>query len=201
MINLWDQRFSRTSEFLYGEQPNVWIASALPSLAAGSKVLALADGEGRNSVWLAEQGYQVVNIDYSQVGLEKTQQLAQRRGVVVETRNEDLTSCILPIAHFDAVVSSFFHLPSLYQAVVWHNVINSLKIEGKLVVQVFSQAQLPLTSGGPKDSDLLYRLEDWQVILRSMHIETLEEIQVHLNEGELHQGVANVINIKSVKKE
>lgn len=199
MMNPWDQRFSRSSGYLYGEQPNAWIVSALPSLTKGARVLALADGEGRNSVWLAEQGYQVTNMDYSQIGLDKTKQLAAEHGVSVETLCVDLTSAVLPLSTFDAVVASFFHLPSAQQAAVWQNVIHSLKPQGHLVVQVFSQAQLSLSSGGPKDPDLLYRLEDWQVFLLPMQVEVLESTAVLLDEGELHQGVANVINIKSIK--
>lgn len=198
-INPWDQRFSRSSDYLYGEAPNAWIASALPALAKGSRVLALADGEGRNSVWLAEQGYRVVNIDYSQVGLEKTQVLAKKRGVEVDTVCADLTLYDMPEAQFDAVVASFFHLPRAQQALVWQKVIGAIKSTGFLVVQVFSTDQLPLNSGGPKDIDLLYRLEDWQHFLQSMRIEVLESVEIMLNEGELHQGVAKVINIKSVK--
>jgi SAM-dependent methyltransferase len=199
MSNPWNQRFSRSSAYLYGEKPNEWIATALPSLAQGARVLALADGEGRNAVWLAEQGYQVLNCDYSQVGLDKTKILAQQRSVSVETACVDLTSCALPVETFDAVVASFFHLPTAVQDSVWQNVIQSLKPNGFLVVQVFSIDQLPLNSGGPKDHDLLYRLEDWQQRLQSMTIEVLEAVETLLDEGELHQGVANVINIKSVK--
>jgi SAM-dependent methyltransferase len=199
MSNPWDQRFSRSSDYLYGEKPNAWIESALPVLPQGSRVLALADGEGRNSVWLAEQGYQVLNIDYSQIGLEKTKQLAQRRGVSVETQQADLTACALPSEHFDAVVSSFFHLPRVQQTDVWQNVIHSLKPQGYLVVQVFSIDQLPLNSGGPKDSELLYRLDDWKNMVQSMQVDILEAVETTLDEGKLHQGVAKVINIKSVK--
>jgi len=198
-MNPWDQRFSRSSDYLYGEQPNEWIVSALPKLPTGARVLALADGEGRNSVWLAEQGYDVTNIDYSHVGLEKTQQLALRRGVAVQTQHADLTVCCLPDAHFDAVVSSFFHLPRAQQANVWQSVISSLKPRGYLVVQVFSVDQLPLNSGGPKELALLYQLEDWKNMLQFMQVDILEAVETTLEEGKLHQGVAKVINIKSVK--
>jgi 2-polyprenyl-3-methyl-5-hydroxy-6-metoxy-1,4-benzoquinol methylase len=201
MTNPWDQRFSRSADYLYGETPNAWIASALPKLPVGAQVLALADGEGRNAVWLAEQGYAVLNCDYSQIGLAKTQQLAAQRGVVVATQHTDLTACTLPEAQFDAVVASFFHLPHVQQAQVWENVIKAIKPSGYLVVQVFSREQLPLNSGGPKDESLLYQLSDWQHFLRDMHVEILEATEVVLDEGELHQGVAKVINIKSVKKE
>jgi len=197
--NPWDQRFSRSSDYLYGEAPNAWIASAMPQLPQGSHVLALADGEGRNSVWLAEQGYRVVNIDYSQVGLEKTQVLAKKRGVDVDTVCADLTQCALPYAQYDAVVASFFHLPREQQALVWQKVIRAIKPNGCLVVQVFSTDQLPLHSGGPKDVDLLYCLEDWQGFVQPMRIDVLESVETMLDEGELRQGVAKVINIKSVK--
>lgn len=198
-LNQWDQRFSNVSGFMYGEQPNVWIATQLPVLSKGSKVLALADGEGRNSVWLARQGYRVSNWDYSAVGLEKTQFLAQSANVEVETVLLDLIQDALPEQEFDAVVASFFHVPKAFQLQCWRKVFSRMKPASSLVVQVFDESQLPLSSGGPKSIDLLYDLATWQTLLRDWQVESCCLDQVDLDEGSHHQGLAQVINIKAVK--
>lgn len=187
--------------YLYGEAPNAWVAGQMPTLPAGARVLALADGEGRNAVWLARQGYVVENWDYSAVGLDKTRQLAERAGVAgqVSGRCVDLTCCDWPEAAFDAVACSFLHLPSVWQVPVWQSVVSAMKPGAVLVAQVFSQAQLPMRSGGPKDVDLLYRLDVLQAALAGLDCQQLVETRVHLDEGPLHQGEACVINVRAVK--
>lgn len=197
--NPWDQRFASVDAFMYGEQPNAWIASQLPNFPVGSSVLAVADGEGRNSVWLAQQGYQAYNWDYSTVGLAKTQVLAERAGVTVTTQHIDLIHDALPAQSFDALVASFFHLPKSVQLVCWQRLLSCLKPQGVLVVQVFDESQLPLNSGGPKSIELLYDLATWQTLLANWQIEVCEQAEVCLDEGRHHQGLARVINIKAVK--
>ncbi len=199
MENPWDQRFNSVSGFMYGEAPNAWIASQFPRLPQGAAVLAVADGEGRNSVWLAQQGYRVSNWDYSSVGLSKTQALAARAQVVVETRQVDLIRDDLPEQQFDALVSSFFHLPQSAQVSSWQRLLSLLKPGGLLLVQVFDESQLPLSSGGPKSLDLLYRLDTWQALLSNWQVDVCAVETVSLDEGSHHQGLAHVINIKAVK--
>lgn len=199
MENPWDQRFASVSGFMYGEAPNAWIADQLPKLPAGAAVLAVADGEGRNSVWLAQQGYTVCNWDYSSVGLSKTRALAQHAGVHVATEQLDLIHDVLPDSHFDAMVASFFHLPKHAQVACWQRLLTRLKPGGVLVVQVFDETQLPLNSGGPKAVELLYDLTTWQHLLSHWDAKACEVAEVYLDEGSHHQGVARVINIKAVK--
>lgn len=199
--NLWDQRFASAQDaFLYGTTPNQWILSRLPALTPMANVLALADGEGRNTVWLAKQGYHATNWDYSQVGLDKTQQLAQEYAICVDTRQVDLTACAFEDHQFDAIVSSFFHLPKQHQLSVWQGISRLLKPNGHLVVQVFAESQLGRTSGGPKDIDLLYQAELFaQALSPNMDIQHLTETETQLDEGKLHQGMARVINLHAVK--
>ncbi|MCH9742264.1 MAG: class I SAM-dependent methyltransferase [Proteobacteria bacterium] len=200
MTNMWDSRFAQAAGYMYGERPNKWIEQNMPLLSPNSRVLALADGEGRNAVWLAKQGYRVENWDYSAVGLEKTQQLATSQGVTVVGRRVDLINDTLPEnAQFDAIVSSFFHLPSQHQQHVWRNILSCLTEQGVLLVQVFSHNQLGFHSGGPKDLDLLYGVDAWQAILTSMKIDYFQEERIILDEGSHHQGEASVISIKARK--
>lgn len=197
--NPWDQRFASVQGFMYGEAPNAWIASQLPQLPKDASVLAVADGEGRNSVWLAQQGYRAYNWDYSPVGLTKTQVLALASGVQVVTRQLDLIHDVLPEETFDALVASFFHVPKSVQLACWQRLFARLKPGGALIVQLFDESQLPLTSGGPKSLDLLYNLATWQRLLQHWQVEVCEVAEVNLDEGSHHQGLAQVINIKAVK--
>jgi len=200
-MNVWDQRFNTADgAFLYGLKPNVWLEGRLPQLPKASRVLALADGEGRNAAWLAQQGYVVSNWDYSQVGLDKTQHLAAQIGCVIDTKCVDLTQCDWPVGCFDAVVSSFFHVPKVFQKTVWQGAVSALKPGGHLVVQVFSESQLSYHSGGPKDINLLYRCEELQCALSGMRVLTLSEDLCPLDEGHLHQGLASVINLHAIKE-
>lgn len=194
----WDERFAR-DDYVYGEQPNVWIEQNLPALGANAQVLAIADGEGRNTVWLAKQGYRATNWDYSQVGIQKTQQLAQAAGVQVSAQVIDLIHDPLPEVQFDAMVASFFHLPKAHQQTSWQNLLTRLNPGGYLVVQVFDEAQLPNTSGGPKSLDLLYNLDFWQDLLATWQVDICQVCYDDLDEGPLHQGRACVINIKATK--
>lgn len=200
-MNAWDQRFLSVNDaYLYGSKPNVWLEGNLPVLAVNAQVMALADGEGRNAVWLAKKGYSVLNWDYAQVGLDKTKCLADQAGVVVATECVDLTQCAWPSHRFDAIVSSFFHVAKPLQQAVWQGVVSSLKPGGHLVVQVFSESQMKYQSGGPKDINLLYRCEDLQCALLGMEILTLQEVLCELDEGHLHQGLASVINLHAIKQ-
>lgn len=199
---MWDNRFASAEHtYLYGTAPNQWIAQTLPKLHASAKVLALADGEGRNTIWLAQQGYEATNWDYSQVGLTKTQQLAQACGLCVDTQRVDLTDCCFHKHQFDAVVSSFFHLPKTHQLTVWQGISQMIKPNGQLVVQVFAESQLGRTSGGPKDTDLLYQTDLFvEALSPTMNIHHLAEEETQLDEGHLHQGLARVINLYASKK-
>lgn len=200
MINMWDQRFASTTAYVYGTEPNVWIAEQLPKLSADAKVLAVADGEGRNSVWLAKQGYHVLNVDYSQVALDKTTALALDQNVVVETQLSDLITDSLPVATFDALVCSFFHLPRQHQRVVWKKLWQTLKPGAPAIIQVFSVNQLGLPGGGPKDIDLLYDFALFESMVADQEVVYLKEEDTVLNEGLWHQGAAKVINVKLFKR-
>jgi SAM-dependent methyltransferase len=200
MTNMWDTRFASTPDYVYGTEPNAWIASQMPKLAVGAKVLAVADGEGRNAVWLAKQGYEVLNVDYSRVGLEKSVQLACEHQVSIQTYCCDLIETVLPDHAFDALVSSFFHVPRQHQVRVWQKLWRTLKSGAPAVIQVFSVDQLGLPSGGPKDINLLYDIESISLIAENMLIDCIEQVDVELNEGLWHQGAAKVINIKLFKR-
>ncbi|EQD60218.1 tellurite resistance protein TehB, partial [mine drainage metagenome] len=106
----WDQRYA-DEHYHYGTAPNAWLISQSWRLPRSGAALALADGEGRNGVWLAQQGLQTTSLDQSAAGLAKARKLASERGVALHTVQADLADWDWPVAAFDVVASIFVHLP------------------------------------------------------------------------------------------
>lgn len=196
MREFWNQKFSGEA-YKYGEQPNAFLAEQAPSyLGPGAKVLVPGDGEGRNGVWLAEQGFEVTSLDCSDVGLAKAQDLAKRRGVVVQTVLADLTEWEPPAASFDAVAVSYLHLTSAQRPTIMGALMRALRPGGVLILEAFHPTQLGLSSGGPKDVDMLYTLEGLREDAKACDRSGQElygvVCETLLNEGPFHQGLARV---------
>ncbi|MFN4215193.1 SAM-dependent methyltransferase [Exiguobacterium sp.] len=195
----WDQRFD-TEEYVYGEQPNEFLRHQGHLLNDGMKVLAIAEGEGRNAVWLAEQGLDVEMWDYSRVGLEKAERLAVRRGVVLTTHLVDLAVADWPVATYDVIVCIFGHFPKDVQTAVLKGVTRALKPGGFFMTEVYSEAQLELGTGGPKDQALLYTPDDFEVLADSLETLHFFDGVVERQEGRLHQGPSAVIQYIGQKR-
>jgi SAM-dependent methyltransferase len=194
MATFWDDRYSAET-YVYGTEPSAFLVSLRGRLKPGARCLALADGEGRNGVWLAQQGLSVVSVDSSPVAQEKARRLAASRGISLDTRCADLTCMNWPDASFDVVVSVFLHLPAAVRRRVHQSVWRALRPEGLVVVQAFSPAQLRFKSGGPTELDLLYTGALLREDFPEARIVTLEECTCVLDEGPFHQGEAAVVNL------
>lgn len=191
-MNFWDQQFS-TAGFKYGTQPNAFLLEQAHRMSAASRVLVPGDGEGRNSVWLAGQGHDVLAMDASTVGLEKATALARERGVRLQTVCADLCDWQPEPGAFDAVVLTFVHLPAAWRAQAHRRLASALKPGGWLVLEAFHPSQLGRTSGGPKQLDLLYTLADLRADFNGLLTEALgQECETCLDEGPGHQGDARV---------
>ncbi|MFC7411247.1 SAM-dependent methyltransferase [Hydrogenophaga atypica] len=192
-MNFWDHNFSGAG-YKYGTAPNAFIAAEAHRLARGSRVLVPGDGEGRNGVWLAQQGHDVTAVDYSQVGLDKARALAAQRGVTLHTELADLTEWEAPAQLFDALALVFVHLPTAIRAQVHQRLLQALKPGGLVLIEAFTPKQLHLRSGGPKDVAMLYTLD---LLRADFAAETRElmslECETHLDEGPGHQGPAHVV--------
>lgn len=193
MSGFWDQRYAEPG-YKYGTRPNAFLVEQAHRLRPGGCVLLPGDGEGRNSVWLARQGHNVLAIDSSGVGLEKARMLAREQGTQIATLQADLADWRAQAASADAVVLTFVHLPSAIRPAVHRALAEALLPGGWLILEAFDPAQLGHASGGPKDPDMLYSLEtvrsDFKGLLREALAWTGE---VRLDEGPGHQGLARVV--------
>ncbi|EPE61345.1 thiopurine S-methyltransferase [Exiguobacterium sp. S17] len=191
-MSTWDQRFD-TNEYVYGEEPNEFVKQQAHLFKKGMTVLAIAEGEGRNAVWLAEQGLHVEMWDYSQVGLDKATRLAERRGVTLQTRLVDLAEANWPEQAYDVVLCIYGHFPKEVKTAVFNGIERALKPGGYFVTEVYSEEQLAYGTGGPKQKELLYTLSDFAVLTDSVETIFLFEGTVERNEGMLHHGESAVI--------
>lgn len=199
MQNIWNQRYNQ-EEFVYGKEPNDFLLQKFSAIPKG-KVLFLAEGEGRNAVFLAkQQGYEVTAMDSSAVGMEKARQLAQEEGVKLETVVADLNDFDLGTEQWDGIVSIFCHLPFDLRAKVHKKIIQALKKGGVLLAESYTQKQLEYATGGPKSKDLLVTMEALKKELSGLHFVHLLETVREVHEGKLHFGKGAVIQVIAVKQ-
>lgn len=204
MQSFWNERFAAPG-YKYGTAPNAFLAEQAATWPAAQTVLAVGDGEGRNGVWLAGQGHQVLAVDYAQAGLDKAQALAQTQGVEANrycTLCADLAHWQPAEASVDAVVLIYCHLASALRRPAHRHLARSLKPGGVLVLEAFHPSQRGRPSGGPQDVDMLYTLAD----LRADFAGELDEVlgwegEVMLDEGPGHQGLGLVTRWVGVRPE
>ena len=192
---MWDEKFSREAYF-YGTKPNAFLASELEHLQGGSHILFLGEGEGRSACYAATKGFEVEALDASKVGLAKCKALARELGVEVKLHLADLSNYRYS-SHYDAIFTSFLHLKEPLRTKAFSEAFEALKVGGHFVGEFFSIKQLTKSSGGPKDSALLYTVESLEGIFdrEDAKIVRLEEVENHLDEGSGHQGDAILIRI------
>jgi SAM-dependent methyltransferase len=194
---MWDERFSEPG-YAYGTEPNGFLVSVADRIPRG-KVLCLAEGEGRNAVYLAGLGYDVTAIDTSTVGLAKAEELAHDRGVTIETVNADLEEYQIEQGVWQGIVAIFCHLPPVIRAALHERCLRGLAPGGVFVLEGFTPRQLELGTGGPKSRDLLMELEIIRQELPGLRLEVAREIEREVAEGKYHKGAAAVVQILAVK--
>lgn len=194
---MWNERYS-SGEFVYGTEPNSFLAQNANMLFG--PVLSLAEGEGRNAVFLASLGLEVLGVDGSEVGLAKAQELAKSRRVTIQTEVADLAMYEPPENSFGSVVSIFAHLPSVIRKRLYPLVERSLKPGGIILFEAYSKAQLARDTGGPKDLDLLMALVDIENAFPNCEPILSQEIEREVIEGSFHTGLASVVQFIARKK-
>jgi 2-polyprenyl-3-methyl-5-hydroxy-6-metoxy-1,4-benzoquinol methylase len=197
MQNHWDERYS-SQEYIYGTEPNSFLKEQLDKLKPG-RILFPAEGEGRNSVYAASLGWQSDAFDQSIEGQKKALKLARLKGVSIDYAIHALEDWNPEPGQFDCIALIFVHLPDGLRQKVHNAAIKALKPGGTLILEAFTVNQLPRTSGGPKTSELLYTAEQLESDFGTLMQSEISETQVLLDEGPLHQGLADVIQLKGLK--
>jgi len=197
MQNTWDERYAR-QEYIYGTEPNSFLKEQLTKLIPG-RILFPAEGEGRNAVYAALQGWQADAFDQSIEGQKKAIHLAAAKGVTINYSIQSLDSWNPEPAQYDSIALIFVHLPDGLRQQVHKAAIRALRTGGTLILEAFSVNQLDRKSGGPKTLDLLFTKEQVESDFKNLAIAMLSETQVILDEGPLHQGLADVIQFVGLK--
>lgn len=194
---MWDQRYS-SKDYAYGTQPNDFLVSMYDKLPTG-KILCLAEGEGRNAVWLAEQGNDVTAVDASKVGLGKAEKLAKERGVNITTVHADLADFDIGEQQWDAIVSIFCHLPAALRQDVHRRCVAGLRDQGMLLLEAYTPLQLKYKTGGPPTADMMMDVQSLSDELISLEFLHLQEHVRDIHEGEFHTGKGAVVQALAKK--
>jgi SAM-dependent methyltransferase len=191
----WETRFS-APEYAFGKDPNYFLVSCKALLPRKGRALAVSDGEGRNGVWLAEQGLDVLSIDFSPSAQSKARALADERGVTIAFELADVHTWDYPQAAFDVVVEIFTQFSSpIEREVKWAGMQRALKSGGLLIIQGYTPKQLQYGTGGPKQIENLYTRALLEESFRGFRDVKIVEEQREIYEGTSHGGMSAVINL------
>jgi SAM-dependent methyltransferase len=195
----WNSRFSKEG-YVFGTEPNEWLRRHASAWKAGSGILCVADGEGRNSVWLAQQGHQVEAFDISEVGVAKAKRLALESQVRVDLTVAGCDDFRWKPNHYDGVAAIFvqFADPAL-RARMFENIVRSLKPGGVLILVGYTPKQLEYGTGGPSVLTHLYTPQMLRESFGKLDIQVLDEYETELMEGDGHKGRSAVIGLVAMR--
>lgn len=198
-LERWNGRFA-APEYIFGTGPNRFLASQQHRLRRGQRALCVADGEGRNSVWLAEQGLQVSAFDFSPVGVAKARRLAAERAVEAHYEVATVYDWAWPPAAFDVAVAIFvqFADPAM-RSFMFERMARALKPGGLLLVEGYTPKQLEYRTGGPSKLENLYTAALLREAFKDLEILELREYEAELGEGAAHAGMSAVIDLVARK--
>jgi SAM-dependent methyltransferase len=194
----WNDRYA-TPEYTYGTEPNDFLAAMVDRIPQG-RVLSLGEGEGRNAVFLARRGYDVLGVDASAVGLAKARDLAAAAGVTIGTQVADLARYEIAPARWEGIVSIFCHLPPAVRERVHRQVVRGLKPGGVYVYEAYTPKQLEHGTGGPPDRELLVTLAEAERELAGLDLVIAEETEREVLEGKRHIGYGAVVQVLAVQR-
>lgn len=189
----WEQRYG-ADEYVFGTEPNDFLREHVGDLPPG-RVLCLAEGEGRNAVFLAGAGFEVAGIDLTEAGVAKTRRLAASRGVVVDARQGDLADADLGTACWQAIVSIFAHTPPAVRRRVHRSVVEALAPGGVLLLEAYTPDQIGRGTGGPPTPDLTPTLVQLRDELAGLELLHAVELVRPVLEGPGHTGPGAVVQV------
>ena len=199
----WNERYAN-DEYAYGEQPNKYLEEQLKQLPAGS-ILFPAEGEGRNAVFAAKQGWKVFAFDISLEGQKKAQRLAERNHVTIDYQVGDFEKLNYGAGQFDAIALIYAHFPASIKSKLHKALSKYLRKGGTVIFEAFSKKHLQYLAlnekvGGPKDIDSLFSIEEIRADFADYDFIELAETEVDLNEGLYHNGLGSVIRFVARKR-
>jgi SAM-dependent methyltransferase len=198
---MWDQRYSEAG-FAYGTEPNDFLKAEYSIIPEGGRVLCLAEGEGRNAVFLARLGYQVTAVDQSSVGLEKAGKLALDHGVEIETIVADLNDFDLGVDQWDGIVSIWAHVPETLRHQLHKQVVAALKKNGVFLLEAYTVRHIDMEGVGgppPEQADFFMSLDQLYSELEGLEMVHAVEIDRMISEGNYHVGESAVVQVVARK--
>jgi SAM-dependent methyltransferase len=206
----WNERYSKADGFLFGESPNVWLSGQtqwLDQCAAQAKAhgrqpqaLAIADGEGRNGVWLAQRGWRVDSFDCSQVAVQRARQFAQQRQVAIDANVASLEDFTWPLERYDAIAAVYFQFaePALRDASL-QRMVQALRPGGIIVIEGYGPRQMMHRTGGPGVLENLYTTALLTQAFDGLQILASRDVEIELAEGSAHVGRSHVISMVAAR--
>jgi len=189
----WNTRYAG-GDFVYGTAPNDFVAAVADRLPPGP-VLCLAEGEGRNAVWLAARGHAVTAVDQAEVALAKARRLAAERGVPLATVVADLAGFEIAAGTWAGIVATWLHLSPALRRTVFARAARGLRPGGGFILEAYTPAQLAFATGGPRDAALLPTAAQLRAELAGLEFEILRELERDVSEGTAHTGRAAVVQV------
>lgn len=194
---MWNERY-QTDDFVYGKKPNDFLRQVSARLPSG-KTLCLAEGEGRNAVFLAQHGHDVTAVDSSYIGLTKAQRLAVENSVQIKAEVADLAEYVIGEESWDAIVSIFCHVPPPLRKSLHRKIVLGLRPGGTFILEAYTPAQLNFDTGGPPVREMMMTLSELKTELAGLDLEHALETERVVIEGSLHTGRGSVVQIVARK--
>ena len=196
----WEKRYS-APDYTYGVKPNGYFKNRLDALPSGGRLLLLAEGEGRNAVYAAQQGWQVTAVDFSEMARDKALALAANAGVQFRYEIADISRYnIFGKGPWDVIALVYAHFPQAIRQTIHRKCAAGLYRGGKIILEAFNRRQLNRLSGGPKDPDMLYPKVLLEDDFEALEVLEMAESTIYLHEGEGHVGLAEVVRMYAEKK-
>jgi SAM-dependent methyltransferase len=196
-MNAWDERYG-TAAYVYGTEPNDFVAAMAERIPAGP-VLCLAEGEGRNAVFLAQRGHAVTAVDASRIGLAKAAALAAARTVTITTIVADLADFRIEPGTWAGIVATWAHLPPALRRKVHADVAAGLQPGGVFILEAYTPAQIAFGTGGPRDPALCMTLDALREELAGLQFAVSRECEREVREGSGHTGRGAVVQVLTCK--
>lgn len=194
---MWDERYG-DAEYAYGKEPNDFLVKMIDQLPRGD-ILCLCDGEGRNGVYLAQQGCRVTSVDASSVGLAKAQKLAAERGVQITTQTANLADFHIQPDRWDGIVSIFCHLPPVLRVQVHRQCVSGLRHGGIMLLEAYTPKQLEFKTGGPQVAEMTMTLSALRQELAGLNFNFAQECERDVQEGKYHFGRGAVVQLLATR--